>query len=103
MMVLITPVLGESISIRIPPNTTHDMKCGRYIILCEIFLKPLDFTSFRKIAKIIGIGNPKITLPAFRSSVFLKMIKKLFPVNSLLKCSNPTHLLSKNPVENLKS
>ena len=37
---------------------THDKKCGKYNIVCVTFLNFGNLSSFKRIASMIGTGNP---------------------------------------------
>lgn len=54
-------------------------------------------TSLSIKARMIGIGKKKIKFNANKINVLLKIIRNSGSVNSLLKCSNPTHSLCINP------
>jgi hypothetical protein len=83
--------------------TTHDRKCGRYEMLCTIFLKRKVFTSLRSKAKIIVVGNPITKRNKLISTVLVRTLLKRKLPKSLLKCSKLFQGLSIIPSTGLKS
>jgi hypothetical protein len=83
------PVLDKA-SCRIPVTIIHERKCGRYEMVCTVFLPPFDFTSFNNMANKIAMTNVTIRLITPMPSVFLITRIKLASENSCLNLSIPT-------------
>ncbi len=45
---------------RRPVMTTQDRKCGRYEMVCTVFLKGWKRISLSSMARMIGAGKPKM-------------------------------------------
>ena len=75
----------------IPAIITQDRKLGRYRRVWVVFLILLLLSSFRKIARKIGIGKPMIRSPIFRIRVFASAFQKSLEEKASSKFARPIH------------
>ena len=66
---LFTKPSSDSMFVNILATTIHDKKCGNVKTVCTTFLNLTNFISFKRSARMIGIGNWKIRRPMFMYSV----------------------------------
>lgn len=63
-------MLGDRMVVIIDTTTTVDTKCGRYEMVCTVFMNLTLRISLSIRAKITGIGNSITSAAMFSSSVF---------------------------------
>ena len=73
---------------------THDMKCGKYTIVCIVFLNIIFLTSFINKASIIGMGNPIKIFRKHKANVFFRILIKSGVLNNFVKFFNPHQLVN---------
>lgn len=61
---------GASKLVTMPHTTTTEIKCGKYVMVCTVFLNMAFFTSLSSKARIIGAGNANNRLYKLISIVF---------------------------------
>ena len=87
------PVLdGDNNKLKIDATTAHDIKCGRYIIVCKVFFAKRFPISFKKIDTTTADTFVMINLIILNQSVFLNAVQNAAVANIFWKCAKPTKL-----------
>ncbi len=84
------PVSKSKRLINMPPNTAHEIKCGKNVTVCTVFLNRLLSSSAVSTANIIGHGKLMSSCKTFNPNVLNMMSLKSGSVTKALKLSNPT-------------
>ena len=80
-----TPLEGPKNVNTIVPQTTQDMKCGRYNAVCKVRFNATFRSSLSINAKIIGAGKPNTNFNRLISTVLRRICGKLGTLKSCTK------------------